>query len=175
MRLFLSAVTLGLAALLPVAAHATPVIYTLNLASVGGNIAGGSGFFAVDAAPSTIPGAVSTYLQNDGSLSALGILIDHQSFTLANAGSSFAQFTSGALTNLNYFGFTSDFSVTLSSTGLVYSFSNALNGDTSFGNVSAAALISPPSPSTVPEPSTLALFGSGTLGLVGLIRRRFTA
>jgi hypothetical protein len=31
----------------------------------------------------------------------------------------------------------------------------------------------PPPPSTVPEPNSLTLFGSGALGLIGLLRRRF--
>ena len=149
MRQYFSALVLlvGLAAA-PVAAHASPVTYTVVLNNVIGNTGNGSGSF-------TIGGDV---------------------FNLGNALNNYGEvdFLLGNLANVFYVGGDDTKSVNfeLNSGLLFYTFNDFDNGEHSKGYISAAVDPSGPANSPVPEPATLLLFGTGMLGLGALASRK---
>jgi hypothetical protein len=168
MRNFLLGLTLILVA--PLAAHASPVTYDLVLTNVAGNISGGTGSFTINNAPDTGLNAVSLYQQSDNSLSAISFLIDGTNFTLADTfGGTLAQFISGDLSDITYFGINSTFTISLAANGLQYQFYNAVNGDNSVGTVSASLA---GGNTAVPEPNSVLLFGTGLLAFAAIGSRK---
>jgi hypothetical protein len=165
---------LGLALLVavPFAAHATPVNYDLTLTNISGNVSGGTGSFTINNAPSTSLNSVSTYLQSDGSLSALSFSIDGANFSLANGSGALAQFTSGALTDITYFGYNATFTISLAANGLEYQFYNSANGDNSVGSVTASL---GSGTAVTPEPSSVLLLGTGMMAFAVVGSRRLFA
>ena len=174
MRQYFSALVLlvGLAAA-PVAAHASPVTYTVVLNNVIGNTGNGSGSFTIDNPP-TAP--VSDYNSAAGSLTDMSFTIGGDVFNLGNALNNYGEvdFLLGNLANVFYVGGDDTKSVNfeLNSGLLFYTFNDFDNGEHSKGYISAAVDPSGPANSPVPEPATLLLFGTGMLGLGALASRK---
>jgi len=174
MRKFLSALVLilGLAAA-PVAAHASPVTYDLNLVNIIGNVSGGTGSFTIDDSPNF---PADAFFQNGSAgnkLTDLTMTIGGNTFTLANSESPASVFfLLGGVSAINYDGaLVSDFfTITLDSGGLGYAYTNILRGQFSTGLILAS-----PSTAATPEPSTLLLFGTGALGFAAFGARKFVA
>lgn len=174
MRKLLSALILVLGlAVAPAAAHADSVTYNLLLTPYPGtgNIAG-TGSFTITGAPN---GAISEFDSLQGNLTAMSFTIGGDPFDLTNA-SSVGQvlFLNGQLDFLFYNGGTIDKSVnfSLDILGLTYVFDDVRNGKGSIGTISVVS--DPPSTSPIPEPSALLLFGTGALGLAGIVSRKLT-
>jgi hypothetical protein len=171
----------------PCALHATPITgqFSITGSSVANN--GTSLVFQPDTinvgSASTIYGSFQSILTGNeaGTISSP---IDYTSYV---PGSSSLQFTEGSSTLT----FTID-SITEVSSGVFGNFTGAgvfttnvagfdpTAGDLFFttqgnGTTTFSATADIPSNSPVPEPSTLALFGTGVFGLAGLLKRRVTA
>lgn len=174
MRKFLSALILilGLAAA-PIAAHASPVTYDLNLVNIIGNVSGGSGSFTIDDSPNF---PADAFFQNGpagNKLTDLSMTIGGHTFTLADSESPASVFfLLGGVSAINYDGALGNgfFKITLDSGGLGYAYTNLLGGQLSTGLILAS-----PSTAATPEPSTLLLFGTGALGFAAFGARKFVA
>jgi hypothetical protein len=175
---------------IPCALHATPI--TGQFSITGSSVAndGTSLVFQPDTinvgAASTISGSFQSIL-TAGEAGTISSPINYSTYV---PGSSTLQFTSGG-SNLT---FTID-SITEVSNGVFGNFTgagvfttNVAGFDTTAGDLlfttqgngtttfsATADTIGSSSDSPVPEPSTLALFGTGALGLAGLLKRRLLA
>jgi hypothetical protein len=179
MRKLLSALVLALGiAVAPVAAHADSITYNLILTATNplSNVAGGTGSFTITSAPSS-PLVFDT--TSNGGLTAMSFNIGGDSFNLNNAAGNYgeADFLFGNLYSVVYNGGTFDKSVdfSLNAGFLSYTFTDLDNREFSQGTISIASIQDPPSSSPVPEPSALLLFGTGALGLAGIVSRKLLA
>lgn len=185
MRKILSALvlTLGLA-VAPVAAHADSLTYNLILTATtpGSNVSGGTGSFTITGAPASLGNSDFNTLL--GNLTAMSFTIGGDTFNLSNAALNYgdAFFQNGNLLSVIYDGGTVNKSVDFSlvAGSLFYTFSDVdtlINGVPEFsqGTIKVASITDPPSTSPVPEPSALLLFGTGALGLAGIVSRKLTA
>jgi hypothetical protein len=169
-KLRICLVTLSAACLLmlvPSALHAATFTYDVTLTPNPGSQFGGSGSFTVDSAP--VSSGVTNY--GAGQIENLSFLIDGQTFTLAGDSNATIQFVNGTLTDITFaeqVG-TSPNRLDLQTSG-VYAFYYNNELSESSGTFTAALA---PGASPVPEPSSLALLGTGILGLAGATRRKF--
>lgn len=174
MRRILSALVmiLGLVAT-PLAAHASPVTYDLNLINLFGNLSGGTGTLTIDSAPN---GLIHNYFEGGSSgqaLTDLSFTIGGDTFTLADSiGTASANFLLGTLIGVNYLGTLDNGSVTISlvSGGLGYTYIDPAGRQLSSGIITASR-----APAVTPEPSSLLLFGTGALGIAAFGARKFAA
>jgi opacity protein-like surface antigen len=150
------------------AAHADSITYDLTLTANPGSLYGGTGTLTVDTAPSS--SGLSTYTVGGG-LEGLTFTLDNETFTLAGAqGTPLVEFLNGSIYDITFaeqIG-SSPYRFDLQTSG-VYAFYYNNEQSESSGTFTAALA---PSTSPVPEPSTLALFGTGVLGLAGAARRK---
>ncbi|HMF54315.1 MAG TPA: PEP-CTERM sorting domain-containing protein [Edaphobacter sp.] len=174
MRNFFSALILVLGlAVVPAAAHASPVTYDLNLINLAGNVAGGTGSFTIDDTPKPF---ADIFFQNGAAgsdLTDLSLTIGGNTFTLADSQAlASVTFFLGQVSGVNYAGTLGNgfFKITLDSAGLGYVYTDLLDGEFSAGLIHAS-----PSAAPTPEPSSLLLFGTGALGLAAFGARKFAA
>jgi hypothetical protein len=185
MRKLLSVLVLSLGlAVAPAAAHADSVTYNLILTSNNpiSNVAGGSGSFTITSAPVTSGNEFfSTAL---GNLTSMTFSIGGDTFDLSNAAANYADafFQNGNLLSVDYIGSTVSKSVNFSlvAGSLTYTFvdyDTLIKGLPEFsqGVIKVGSIQDPPSSSPVPEPSALLLFGTGALGLAGVVSRKLLA
>ena len=149
-------------------AHADSVKYNLTLTPDSGYLYGGTGVLTLATAP--VSNGLSTYTESTG-LEGLSFTLDNQTFTLSGStGSPLVEFLNGSLYDITFadqIGASPNrFDLQTSSVYAFY-YNNELSE--SAGSFTAAVA---PSASPVPEPSTLALFGTGVLGLAGAARRK---
>lgn len=183
MRKLLSALilTAGLV-VAPVAAHADSITYNLVLTPTvpGSNVGPGSGTLTIDTAP-----GVYNYTVGSG-LIDLTFNIGGDSFCLSTDGCNGIPFSGGTsvfILGSNVYitylgglinskeGF--DFSLNAGGGGYIFSDVNQ-TGDNGLAEFSSGT-ISAIDPPAVPEPSALLLFGTGALGLAGIVARKLTA
>jgi len=185
MRKVLSALvlTLGLA-VAPAIAHADSLTYNLILTATtpGSNVSGGTGSFTITGAPASSGNSDFNTLL--GNLTAMSFTIGGDTFNLSNATLNFgdAFFQNGNLQSVIYNGGTVNKSVDFSlvAGSLFYTFTDVdtlIHGLPEFsqGTIKVASITDPTSASPVPEPSALLLFGTGVLGLAGIVSRKLTA
>ncbi len=150
-------------------AHADSVTYDLTLTPNSGSLYGGTGVLTLATAPSA--NGLTTYTEATG-LQGLTFTLDNQTFTLAGStGTPLAEFLNGSIYDITFadqIG-SNPYRFDLQTSG-VYAFYYDNELSESSGTFTAAAA---PNASPVPEPSTLALFGTGVLGLAGAARRKF--
>jgi hypothetical protein len=150
-------------------AHADSITYDLTLTPNSGSLYGGTGVLTLATAPSS--SGLTEYTEATG-LDGLTFTLDNQTFTLAGStGTPVVEFLNGSIYDITFaeqIG-SSPYRFDLQTSG-VYAFYYNNELSESSGTFTAA---SAPNASPVPEPSTLALFGSGVLGLAGAARRKF--
>lgn len=184
MRKLLSASLLALGlAVAPAAAHADSITYNLVLTPTNpaSNVGPGTGSFTITTAPST--SGNSDFSTSNGVLTALSFSIGGDTFDLTNAVANYGDvfFQNGNLIQIVYTGGAVNKSVdfSLNVGNLSYTFSDldnfASNGAMEFSQGTIAATIDPPAAPAVPEPSALLLFGTGALGLAGIVSRKLMA
>ena len=156
------------ALLLAPKAHADSFTYDLTLTPNPGSLYGGTGVLTLATTPAS--SGLSSYTETTG-LESLSFTLDHQTFTLAGAsGTPLVEFLNGSIYDITFaeqIG-ANPYRFDLQTSG-VYAFYYNNELSESSGTFSAAPA---PNASPVPEPSTLALFGTGVLGLVGAARRK---
>ena len=184
MRKLLSASLLAFGlAVAPVAAHADSVTYNLILTPTNpaSNVGSGTGSLTVNTAPSA--SGNSDFSTINGGLTALSFSIGGDTFDLTNAVGNYgdAFFQNGNLISVVYNGGTDNKSVDFSllAGALTYTFADfdnfGTNGQLEFSQGIISATIDPPGAPAVPEPSALLLFGTGALGLAGIVSRKLSA
>jgi hypothetical protein len=149
-------------------AHADSVTYDLTLTPNQGSLYGGSGLLTLSTAPAS--SGLSTYTESTG-LEGLSFTLDGQTFTLAGgSGTPLVEFLNGSIYDITFaeqIG-TSPYRFDLQTSG-VYAFYYNDELSESSGTFTAAVASNT---SPVPEPSTLALLGTGLLGAAGALRRK---
>jgi hypothetical protein len=154
------------------AAHADPVTYDLTLTPTSG-VYGGTGSFTLAGAPTNNV----DYFTTNG-LEALSFTIDGQTFSLANetpgnAANTLVEFQSGNIWDITFAETIGSGlnSLTLDTAGN-YAFFYSNNGIEQESSGTFTDTPAPPNAVT-PEPTGIALLGTGLLGLAGVVRRRF--
>ena len=153
-------------------AHADTT-YQLTLTPSGaGN--GGQGSFSLPFAPSTSSNTTYDALGLSGNtLDAFSIMVGGFDFDLTSAqGNTVVQFLAGDLSSITFDGVLVGTDIQdLGISGLTYSFGDALNSNLDeTGSIAASA--SGSGTGVTPEPSSVALLGTGLIASFGLLRRR---
>ncbi len=158
MRLKLAVLVSAFCALLLVGSSpASAATYDLMLNSKGGQL---DGTFSVNGA---VPGSGPSLLQ----ISSLSLTVGGTAYNFTSQSLSFATFSNGLLTSIEYLGSAAGFKLDLGTLGLNYIFADALNpGLSSAGSVSAVAATATPLPPGLP------LFMTGLAALLLLARWR---
>jgi hypothetical protein len=183
MRKLLSALILILGlAVAPVAAHADSFQYNFTLTSTSSksNVPGGSGYFIIDTAAPTSGNFDPDTLNGD--LSLLTFSIGGDTFDTSSTYGQVA-FQNGNVISVVYNGSTVDKSddFSLNAGAMTYIFQDIDNQIDDLPEYSKGVITidGPPvdlsTPGVVPEPSTLLLFGTGVLGIAGIVSRKLTA
>jgi len=161
-------------ALASAATHASTITYDLVLTPYAGSLFGGTGHFTIESAPAAIGN--SDYTVAAGNLDALTFTIDNQTFSLAGStGTALIRFQNGVLNNITFaqqIGDTPNRFSLASATSYAFSYNNLQA--TSYGTFTATPAAAQSGVSTVPEPGSLALLGTGLLGGAGAIFRNFS-
>jgi hypothetical protein len=177
MRRYLTLLGLAAAIAAPIAAHADTFTYNLALIETSSDTSGvvslpqccgGSGSFSLSAASAPSGTVDASSLQN------LSFTIDGTAFTStmldSNVTNDVTFNPAGSLSSLdlNFSTSSGNLNLFLTTGALTYSFfdKNSVTGGIYHENGDI---------SVVPEPSTLALLGSGLLGVAGVIRRKMVA
>ena len=175
-RLLLCAAAAALFVSVAPMAHADQILnLTLTTTANTGTVAvgNGTGMMDLNVAPSpSNPFEVYLSTNTTGAiLKGLTFTIGGDTFDLSDAASNFGEvvFESGSLFDITYQGSSNNGQVILnmSVNGLEYDFSDSGKHEAATGVISLAP------PAAAPEPSSLALLGTGVLGAAGVLRRRF--
>ena len=150
-------------------AHANPITYDLALTPEPGSLYGGTGVLTLGSAP--VSNGISRYTESTG-LEGLSFNLDHQTFSLAgSSGSPLVEFLNGSLYDITFadqIGASPNRFDLQTSGGYAFYYNNELSESSGSFTATPALNASP-----VPEPSTLALFGTGVLVVAGAARRKF--
>ena len=152
------------------AAHADSM-YTITLHNIFGNVSDGTGSFTLNEAP----GRGNEFYQSSNSsgdiLKSLSFSIGGDTFALSNASSGYGAvgFYNGNLDDITYEANLGSrrAELSFSSGSIFYNFEDSAKQEGSSGYMSVA-----PAAAVTPEPSCLALLGTGLLTGVGVLRRR---